>query len=463
MNAPVSFLLTALFLTLLRAVPAQTASTDKPVTYPPVLPDGQELASDTSDELLKPPGTLLPEIEIAKTPPKVDFLFYPGQSYPGNPWSNWGDSLVADGKYYASIGDHLSHGDKGNTTGGNALVFAYDPRTKKFRQLMDVKKLLNLPAAHYTPGKIHGRIDLGSDGWLYCATYRGGDSATDRYHYTGDWIVRVHPKTGNAEVVAQGPMPKHGMQTTILDPQRMIFYAGTRAGSLNPRGTGRVDNDELFMAYDLTARKLLFSGPKRSCWPWPIFARSTGRAYYVQGTGTDAAIMRFDPGEGGPPVKIEGPIEFEGASTEETPQGLIYTASVHRETRAESLWSFDTKREKIEQLGPVGVGEKQRMIASIDADPSGRYLYYTPGAHGGSEEDGTPIVQFDTQTRRRKVIAFLHPFYARKYGCTLRGTYSSAIDAEGAKLYITWNVSRGSKVWDSCALTVVHIPASERP
>jgi hypothetical protein len=30
-------------------------------------------------------------------------------------------------------------------------------------------------------------------------------------------------------------------------------------------------------------------------------------------------------------------------------------------------------------------------------------------------------------------------------------------------MYVTWNVSRGGKVWDCCALTVIHIPESERP
>jgi len=61
------------------------------------------------------------------------------------------------------------------------------------------------------------------------------------------------------------------------------------------------------------------------------------------------------------------------------------------------------------------------------------------------------------------VIAFLNPLLERKYGCTLRGTYSLAVDPDGEKLYVTWNLSRGTKVWDSCALTVIHIPAAERP
>jgi len=83
--------------------------------------------------------------------------------------------------------------------------------------------------------------------------------------------------------------------------------------------------------------------------------------------------------------------------------------------------------------------------------------------HGVIELTGTPIVQYDTQTKRRKVLAFLEPFYEEKYGCTLKGTYSVAIDPAGDKLYATWNVSRTSKVWDCCAMTVIHIPPSERP
>ncbi|MDQ3622062.1 MAG: hypothetical protein M3463_06180 [Verrucomicrobiota bacterium] len=442
---------------------AQQQPAREAVAYPPVLPGGKEVATDKTGEFLKPPQTLRPDVTIATTPPAIDFLFYPGQTYPGNPWSNWGDSLAVNGKYYASIGDHHSLEKAGDSErSGNAFVFEYDPQTRKMRPIVDVKKLLNLPKGHYTPGKIHGRIDLGSDGWLYFATYRGGNSTTDEYHYQGDWILRVHPDTGQAEAVARGPVPKQGLQTSILDSQRLIFYAGTRAGKVNPRGTDRGAEDELFMAYDLREKRLLHSGPKRSCWPWPIFARSTGRVYYVQGRGEEAAIVRYDPEKGGLPVKIDGPPGFEGASTEETPQGFIYTASMNRETRQEALWSFDTKSEKIQELGPARVAETPRIIATLDADPSGRYLYYTPGAHGGSELDGTPIVQFDVRTRRKKVIAFLHPFYKDNYGCTFRGTYSCAVDPSGDKLYVTWNVSRGSKVWDSCALTVIHIPESER-
>ena len=169
--------------------------------------------------------------------------------------------------------------------------------------------------------------------------------------------------------------------------------------------------------------------------------------------------MRYDAARGGPPEEIPGSIGIR-AATEETPGGIVYTVSSGQRGEA-VLFAFNTKSETAENLGPAAVGT-QNYITSIDADASGRYLYYIPGAHGGSEKDGSPVVQFDVRSRTKKVIAFLHPFYADKYGCTLKGTFSSAIDPAGDKLYITWNNSRGSKAWDSCVLSVVHIPESER-
>ena len=118
------------------------------VSYPPELPGGKTFVTATSEMFLEEPPTLLTGVEVAKTPPTVDFLYYPGQSYEGKPWSNWGDSSFAAGKYYSAIGDHLA-------PQGNAFVFEYDPAKKALRQVADVRKIINLPAGHYTPGKIH--------------------------------------------------------------------------------------------------------------------------------------------------------------------------------------------------------------------------------------------------------------------------------------------------------------------
>jgi hypothetical protein len=248
-------------------------------------------------------------------------------------------------------------------------------------------------------------------------------------------------------------VPKHCIPNGTLDPDRLIFYGGTAPGS------GGEDEGVQFFAYDCKNRKLLYAGadgPAR----YMIFARSTGRVYYVPGKG-ETPLMRFDPATEKAPVKIDGQIGIR-AATRETPQGVVYTVSLGQGSGATAtIYGFNAKTEKIESLGPAAVGANE-YVAAVSAGPSGRYLYYVPGAHGGSDRDGSAVVQFDTQTKTRKVIAFLHRFYEQKYGFVPKGTYAVAVDPAGDKLYITWNISRGSKAWDSCGVTAIHIPESER-
>jgi len=434
--------------------PKAKALTEADVSYPPKLPDGKEIVTDTSPDFLKATTELREGVVIAKTPPTVDFMYYPGQNYPGKPWSNWGDSVAVNGKYYSAIGDHLAIGAKGDGINGNGkgLVFEYDPATKSLRELVNTTKVLNLPAGHYTPGKIHSRLDMGSDGNLYFSTHRGSPAAAnDANHYEGDWIFRCNPKTGQTVALTHVPVPKHSCPNSVLDPDRLIFYGATAAGPDAPQ------QGVWFFAYDLKNNKLLYSGPDGPA-RYMMFAKSTGKLYYVAGAG-DGQLLRFDPAVG-KPVPVEGCEMGIRAATQETADGKIYTVSQGQKSPDAGLWVFDTKTEKVASLGSAPVGGES-YIASIDVDPTGRYLYYNPGAHGGSERDGTPIVQFDVKTKQRKVIAFLHPFY-EKYGCSLKGTYATAVDPSGERLYVTFNVSRGTRAWDCCGLAVVHIPASER-
>lgn len=438
------------------AIAAADTRTRAEPNFPPRLPDNKLVVTDRSDDFLKPPSSLKPDVAIAKTPPTVDFLYYPGQNYPGKPWSNWGDSLAARGKYYSAIGDHLAIAGKGDGQHGTGtgFVFDYDPETKALRRIADLAKVLKMPAGHYTPGKVHSRIDLGSDGWLYYATHRGSPRATtDEFHYQGDWIFRSNPVSGKTEVVAHGPVAKHSIPTSVLDPDRMIFYGGTAAA------IDREDEGIHFFAYDIKNKKLLYSGPDGPA-RYLIFARSTGRVYYVPGK-TIGSLMRFDPALGEPPSVVEGSEIGVRAATAETKRGVVYTVSLGQAATDANIYAFNTKTEETRKIGTAAVGS-QAYVASIDVDPKGRYLYYVPGAHGGSYRDGTPVVQFDVTTGRKKVIAFLEPFYTGKYGLTLKGTYATAIDASGDKLYITWNVSRGTRAWDCCGMTVIHIPESER-
>jgi hypothetical protein len=315
-----------------------------------------------------------------------------------------------------------------------------------------MQQLIKVPEGYYTPGKIHSRIDQGADGWLYFSTHRGSISASrvPAPRFQGDYIVRVHPGTGKAEVVSCGPIPRHSIPNGILDPSRLIFYAGTATPD-------SYDGPVHFLAYDVKARKTLYSGPDgpSRCM---ILARSTGKVYFVPGAGS-GALMRYDPEKPSmPPVALPVSIDIR-ATTLETPQGIVYAVS---RAAPATIYAFDTKTEKIEELGKAAVGVQQ-YIATLDADPTGRFLYYSAGAHGGGEQDGTPVVQFEVNSRQKKVLAFLHPFYKDKYGITITGTFGSAVDPSGERLYFTWNGNRsGGKAWDSVSVAVIHVPASER-
>src|SRR5207244_10198971 len=131
-----------------------------------------------------------------------------------------------------------------------------------------------------------------------------------------------------------------------------------------------------------------------------------GRGYFHREKtrgGGESQLVRFDPKKPGPPVELDVKLGLR-AATQETAQGMVYTAE------RDGIWAFDTKTEKAEKLGPSAVGVAD-YITSIKVDPkTGRYLYYVPGGHGGADRDGAPLVQFDVKTRTRKVIAFLHPF-----------------------------------------------------
>src|SRR5262249_59762127 len=107
------------------------------------------------------------------------------------------------------------------------------------------------------------------DGWLYFSTHRGSPRVTnDQYHDKGDWILRAHPETGKAEVVAQGPVPKHCIPCSVLDPKRLVFYGGTAAG------TGSEDEGIQFFAYDRRHPKGLYARPRRPA-RHMIFPQST--------------------------------------------------------------------------------------------------------------------------------------------------------------------------------------------
>ena len=83
--------------------------------------------------------------------------------------------------------------------------------------------------------------------------------------------------------------------------------------------------------------------------------------------------------------------------------------------------------------------------------------------------DGSPVIRLETKTGKRKVIAFMRPFYYEKYGYIPTGSYSLKLGNNGEKLFILLNgIFReykhdpGAERFVHCAVMLVHIPESER-
>jgi hypothetical protein len=417
------------------------------LTWPPVLPGGKSVLTASSPLLLRGTATLKEGVKIAKTAPSVDFLYFPGQSYAAKLWSAWGDNLAVGDRCYSAIGDH-------DGPRGNAFLHEYDAGKKELKQVVDVRKVLDLPEGHYTPGKIHSALSIDAEGWIYFSTHRGSTRVTTaKNHFKGDWLLRYRRSDNRTEVIAHAPLANQSLPTGWLDSKRKILYSGTQDGANEKKPS--------FLAYDVEKRKVLYTddaGPSRAL----ILAESTGRVYFHRDNKGDDKLVRFDPAKPGPPVGLDVTLGLRAASREHG--GMVYTAD------RDGIWVFDTRTEKAEKLGPSAVGSVD-YITSLHVDTkTGRYLYYVPGAHGGAERDGSPLVQFDVKTRTRKVIAFLHPFCFEKAGYVAAGAYGLAVSPGGDRVYITWNGKRGAKKeeldrklkWNTCAFTVVHIPAAER-
>jgi len=408
---------------------------DVPGQYPVKLPGGKQMLRGVVDGL------------------QVDFTYYPGQNWPSFMWSAWGDGLAVGGKYYSAIGDHRMH----------AFLYEYDSQTNELRMILDVQEFLRrsggVPEGQYTPGKIHSRIDPGSDGWLYFSTHRGGSDYTGepKYRFRGDWILRHQPDNGKTETVAHAPVGKECIPVGALDPQRMMFYGGTQEYE-----RGGLKN--IFFAFDVAKRKVVYreegTGPQRCM----MLSSSTGRVYYHKQDGLP--LRCFDPSTG----KVRELRQSIGlrAATRETADGYIYTVGAKPSWGLESwpdrgphIWQFNVKTEEMRKIGWAPVGE-QTYIAGLDLDPTETYIYYIPGAHGGAAREGTPVVQFNVKTRQKKIICHMSPGSQKRFGYTPDGAYGYAISPAGDKLYVTWNGSRsgevGSKNWDACALTVIHMP-----
>ncbi len=438
-----------------------------------------KVAVDKDEKMLVPPPSVARfagrDFTVAATPPEIEFGIVPVRPFffadppPGNtvgPWSNWSQANYYPplGKFYSSVGDHASYD-------AHIYIVEYDPAVKAIRVLPEVNQVLGRTKSQFSEGKIHGWLDFydGPNLW-YCTYWAKYPEPTEEDYatgYEGGHIMSLNVETG--DIVDYGvPMVRASWPYHRVDTRRGMLYAVGMFGE--------------FLAWDIREQKTKWAGYLPEGMKWWVRAimidEETGLVYTTNMADADAGLKHlicYDPHKnrftqleaGMPKNSLTGTVDQMRAQTPHRgPDGLIYGV-----TQSGELFTFDPVTGVVSGRGINWPGQ-ERYTCSMDRSPGGRYIYYLPGAHGLGFQDGSPLIQFDTQTGRKKVLAFLFPYYYEKYGYTPGGTFSIRLDDKGERLFILWNggfvdIEAQLKkdrpdVFGQCAVMLVHIPESER-
>ena len=416
------------------------------------------------------------DFEVASEPPTVDFAIVQGLQpwylpvddqihvSPLNTsggfamWSGFGAIRRGpDHSYYYSIGNHMYYG-------GNAYMMKYDPVAKEQSVCFDLKTVTGWQEDSWTDGKIHGNPDIDDAGDMFVTSFSGPRPLAADFSdisYAGGHIIRHNVISGETEDLG---VPLGG------DTWAYSAYNG-KMGVLIAVGQAK----GMVMVYDTRNRELIYGGyppPDIKWWMRCLLIDEETDRIYSSNTATRAERAPIISWSRRYNTFAELPIQ----SPKNPATGKCEPMRAHTQRRNPdgSYWCLDEfgfifkfwpDTATVEAIG-LNWGAAGKYTANVVSSPGGRYLYYLPGAHDRMHEYGTPVVQFDTRTRKKKVIAFLNDFYLDRYGYSPYGAYGIEIDAVGESLFFYTNGvfttrERGSG-YGRPAVFTVHVPESER-
>jgi hypothetical protein len=402
-------------------------------------------------------GKIVP-FDVAKEPPTVDLAFH-DQLGPDaihrRLWSSWGDICVAsDGRVYCGIGDH------GNDAGGDARCFLYrwDPAVKKLSQIVDMNRVVPPHPGQPAWSKLHARIEEGPDGKIYfsCTLNAGTKAGDPKYGFNdtlpGGQLYRFDPATGNTEDFASLP-PRRCTATARLDRARNIWWCNLEV----------TDGDALW-GIDLASKKTIYRGAEGSVGFNRAFALLEDGRILFNGPQT---LQLLDP--------KTGTIQATTAHAEGSPGMRCVT----RESRdghvygllqvTHQLFDYSLAAGNLKLLGPGWLEGEYTAVCELSPDE--RFLYYLPGSHGHAWQSGTPVIQYNLKTGRRKVLAFLEAAFEHACDYVPGGSYGMKVSADGATLYVNFNGHAADKIrpatmkpigFGLTSFAAIHIPLSER-
>ncbi len=443
----------------------------------------RQMRRDSSPQMLHVPRYLAPPLhdtfDVAQEPPVIDFAIVqltPEYLDEGDDetavYGGWGPNVRGpdDGCYFA-IGNHQGNG------GANAFLLRYDPQRKIHETVLNSRDVCGWSGNDFGDGKLHGSPDIAPNGELWLLTFYGPypQPADWGGSYPGGRLLHANILTGEREFLGS-PVSDESWPIHAWDWQRERLYAVGECGLYehdkfgdNWPGAGPWDYGQ-FLVYNTAAREVIHAAVpevvtngQRERLHWfrrgLLLDRETGRVYGSESTPPHR-IARYDP-------------ETNAFCWLQSRLAAPLHHWQNQKTRDGAFWCFDQDggfykfwpdADRVESHGANwGSGE---YVVNLCLSPGERFVYYAVATDISSARHGMPIVQYDTRTRRKKVLAFLVDFYLATYGYGISNAYGLSISKDGGSLFLHVNgqfcAARDEIGYGRPALLEIHIPESER-
>lgn len=365
----------------------------------------------------------------------VSAALYPHPDYEGNPWSQWGQGMIADGRFYSAIGDHLA-------VDGNSFVYEYDPSTGQLIMAGDILSYVDHVPGTWGYGKVHSQMVPGPCGEVYFSTYWGSFRDIEfEGNYRGDILFRLDPYARTLSPLGV-PVEFHGQASLGSDPSTGLVYGEAVDPVLRNEDIERGP----FFVYDVLSEETVFTGPDEPHVGYrSVLVDDDGGGYYSMG-GSELATYDPTSGESG----VHGstlPGDWLRAATNPGPDGSVYGV-----TEDPAVLFAMRPDGSIESLA-----DALGYTASVALDPDGSRFFYMPGAHGNSADWGSPLVAVDTATGEETVVAELNDLVRDSLGYTVGGTYGITVSPDGDAVYMGVNVSEDDSGFGEVLLLVLDL------
>jgi hypothetical protein len=335
--------------------------------------------------------------------------------------------------------------------------------------VVDLKKTLKWTPQDYADSKIHGDLDIDPQGNMWFLTYFGPFPSKEEWEtkYTGSRLFHYNVFTKKLTNLGI-PLEGSSWPYYNYDWRRGVFF-------------GVAEQDGVVFVFDTKNRKVLYAGAPKKGITWhrrctmldkdtgifystdsvthPEGERYRGEHFFVSYTRRNNVFTRLqakvpaNPSTGKPnPIRSHSELK--------TADGAFWCFSENG-----TFFKFYPAQDRTELIG-ANWGREGLYTANMCQSPGLRYIYYMPGIGGRAMPYGTPLVQYDTGTGKKKVLAFLNRFYLEKYGYNAGAPYGLDMDAKGESIFFYvgggFSPDGNNPIFTRSSLFQVHIPESER-